>query len=233
MNTPEISKESLPAHGRLPYPSREEDSRELALVAGLRTGDNAAYEELLRRYERQIFGLAVRMTRNEADAEEVLQNVFLQIFRKIDTFGGDSALSTWIYSVTSNAALMLLRKRRRTREVPDSSDDSGESLARQREPESHWSRLPESQFDSAVLVDQVESALAQLPAEQYQAFVLRDVEGKSAPEAARELGVTVAALKSRLHRARLHLRDALSEPSQAPVPAPAPEANLMSGCCCC
>lgn len=222
---------NLTALHRPSYPTREEDSRESALVAGLRAGDNAAYEELLRRYERQIFGLAVRMTRNEADAEEVLQNVFLQIFRKIDTFGGDSALSTWIYSVTSNAALMLLRKRRRTREVSDHSDEQGESLSRDREPESHWSRLPQMQLESAELVDRVEAALSELPAEQYQAFILRDVEGKSAPEAAKELGVSVAALKSRLHRARLHLREVLGESEMPQIAPPVPEYEMLSGCC--
>lgn len=214
------------------WPDREHDPRELALVAALRAGDNGAYEELLRRYERQIFGLAVRMTRNEADAEEVLQNVFLQVFRKIDTFSGDSALSTWIYSVTSNAALMLLRKRRRTREVPESNDESGESLTHAREPETHWSRMPQLQLESADLIDRIEAALSELPAEQYQAFYLRDVEGKSAPEAAGELGVSVAALKSRLHRARLHLRETLDPKEETRLPPAKPGFDLQQCCSC-
>lgn len=193
-----------------PYGS-EAAAPQQALLEGLKAGDSAAYEQLLADYQDKIYRLAWRMTRNDADAEEVVQNVFLQIFRKIDTFEGNSSLSTWIYRVTSNAALMLLRSRKKN---TDSLEDAFPRYAEDghvEDPEPAWGNLPEERLLSDEALGKVDDAVARLAPEYRAVFVLRDVEGQSTEEVAEALGLSVSAVKSRLHRARLYLRKRLGD----------------------
>lgn len=182
------------------------------LVAGLRAGDPEAFETLLRKYEAQIYRIAFGITRNSADAEEVCQDVFLNVFKNIEGFEGKSSLGTWIYRIATNAALMKVRGRPKSVEVPWDEvlprfNEEGSHLA----PVPDWSRDPEAALLRAELQTVLRGVLEELPAEYRAAVLLRDVEGLPTDEAARALGLTVPALKARLHRGRLFLRGRLGE----------------------
>ncbi|MBI2114189.1 MAG: sigma-70 family RNA polymerase sigma factor [candidate division NC10 bacterium] len=182
------------------------------LVAGLRAGDPEAVESLLARYEARIYRLALGITRNSADAEEVCQDVFLNVFRNIEGFEGKSSLGTWIYRIATNAALMKVRGKSRSLEVP-----WDEVLPRFSQEGSHltpvpdWSKDPEAALLQTELRTVLGQALEDLPGEYRAVVLLRDVEGLPTDEAANALGLTVPALKARLHRGRLFLRGRLGE----------------------
>ncbi len=196
-----------------PHPKKKRqapgEGPERALVRALQQGAPEAYEKLLSDYEDRVYRLAFRFTRNRADAEEVTQNVFLQVFRKIGTFQGESALSSWIYRVTANAALMHLRKRRRKEEPLEDHLPEIENPASAVDGEPP-PLLPEDRVLSGEAVRRIDEAVAGLPEDYRAVFVMRDVEGLSNEEVAGALGLKVPAVKSRLHRARLKLRDALA-----------------------
>lgn len=182
------------------------------LVGGLRAGDPGAFESLLAKYEARMYRLALGITRNSADAEEVCQDVFLNVFKKIERFEGKSSLGTWLYRIATNAALMKIRGKARSVEVP--WDDI---LPRFSEEGSHltpvpdWSKDPEASLLQTELRTVLRRALEELPSEYRAVVLLRDVEGLPADEAAMALGLTVPALKARLHRGRLFLRGRLAE----------------------
>jgi RNA polymerase sigma-70 factor (ECF subfamily) len=188
---------------------------EAALLRRLGAGDARALEDVMARHATRVYRLARGVTRNEADAEEVVQDVFLTIARKHETFEGRAALSSWIYRITMNAAL---NKRRGLRaEVETPLDD----LLPAFEPDGHragdrslvladWSGTPERVLLSAESRAAVRAALDRLPAHYRAVVVLRDVEGLTNEEAAESLGETVAVVKSRLHRARMALREQLT-----------------------
>ena len=181
------------------------------LVKRLKTGDREAFGALLRRYQGKVYRLAMNMTRSPQDAEEVTQDVFLAVYRKIGEFDGRAAFSTWLYRVASNAALMKLRGRRSEPHL--SIEEEGPAFA----PDGHfarpvadWSELPEDRLLSAERRRVLEQAIDALPPDYKAVVVLRDVEGLSNQEVAEILGATVLAVKSRLHRARLALRERLA-----------------------
>ena len=181
------------------------------LVERLKTGDREAFGALLRRYQGKVYRLAMNMTRSPQDAEEVTQDVFLAVYRKIGDFDGRAAFSTWLYRVASNAALMKLRGRRSEPHL--SIEEEGPAFA----PDGHfarpvadWSELPEDRLLSAERRRVLEQAIDALPPDYKAVVVLRDVEGLSNQEVAEILGTTVLAMKSRLHRARLALRERLA-----------------------
>lgn len=181
---------------------------DLELIEEFRTGKQLSFEELLSRYSSKVFSLASRLTRNPEDAEEVLQDVFITVHRKIAGFEGKSSFSSWLYRVTVNAAFMKLRKRRQDPSV------SLEDIAQQAHAVSAL-RSPESAFvDSQSMRNQVlealEVAIRKLPDDYRPVFILRDVDGLTSREVSRILELTVPAVKSRLHRSRLMLRRRLS-----------------------
>lgn len=185
------------------------------LIERLRQGDTQALEALMARYSGRVYRLAFGITRNDADAEEIVQDVFLTLFRKIDTFEERSALGTWIYRVTANAALIKRRGKRVELEVlledylPRFLEDG------HREGDraflcADWSRRPDEVAQGVETRAILTQALERLP-DTYRAVVLlRDLEGLSNEEAAEVLGETVASVKSRLHRARMALREQLT-----------------------
>ena len=195
---------------------------EQQLISQLKARNDAALETLMARYETKVFGLARRVTGNREDAEEVLQDVFLTVVQKIETFRGDSKLSTWIYRVATNASLMKLRKRPKVQMLPleeelgPAIDARGQLTA----PIVDWTRLPPDQLERKELVQRIEQVMEQLPEEYRSVFVLRDIEGLSAEEACEVLNLSVAALKSRLHRARLFMRKQLADFAKASRLAP-------------
>lgn len=188
---------------------------ELALIDRLRAQDASVLEALMERHAPRVFRVAFGITRSHADAEEVVQDVFLTLFRKIHTFEGRAALGSWIYRVTTNAALQKRRGQRAAREVvlepplPAFNADgrrAGDPASRGAD----WSRTPEADLLSQEMRGILSKAMDGLP-DQYRAvLVLRDIEGLSNEEVAQVVGDTVPAVKSRLHRARMALREELT-----------------------
>jgi RNA polymerase sigma-70 factor (ECF subfamily) len=161
-------------------------------------------------YAPRIYAVARRMLGNDADAEDVTQDVLLQVVRKLDTFRGDSQLGTWLHRVTVNAALAHRQKRanREKFESGDAVDDLPADAADR--PLSSWNVPPDEQALAAEQAGIIEKAIADLPEPFRDVYVLADVEGLPNSEIGEMLGLSVPAVKSRLHRARLRMRDALS-----------------------
>ena len=182
---------------------------ELELVASARKGDTASFSVLLRRYEGKIFRLAMNITQNREDAEDVLQEAFLKAYEHLDQFQGNSRFYTWIVRIAVNQALMKLRKRRSDRAVSlDEQIDTGEDTV-VREIAA-WDPDPEQQYSQEELHRILTSAVDDLAPIYRTVFTLRDVDGLSTEETAEVLDLTVPAVKSRLLRARLQLRDKLT-----------------------
>jgi len=183
---------------------------ESLLVSEAKAGNYAAFEELVNRYEKKIYRLGMNITGNREDAEDVLQEAFLKAFEHLPEFREDSRFYTWIVRIAVNEALMKLRKRRTSREVPieDSSDEGGEVLVREF---ADWKPNPEQEYARAELEGILEGWVKALPAGFRTVFYLRDVEGLSTEETADLLNLSVGAVKARLFRARLRLREELSK----------------------
>jgi RNA polymerase sigma-70 factor (ECF subfamily) len=182
---------------------------EAAIVAQARLGDAKAFSELLRRYEGKIFRLAQHITQNREDAEDVLQEAFLKAYEHIDQFQGQSKFYTWIVRIAVNQALMKLRKRKSDRSVSlDETIDTGEdTVAREI---AAWDENPEQQYSREEINEILSSAIDGLAPIYRAVFVLRDVDDLSTEETAEALELSVPAVKSRLLRARLQLRDKLT-----------------------
>ena len=183
------------------------------LVARARAKDFAAFEQLLDRYEDKIFRLAYRFVRNETEAKEILQDTFLSIWRKLDTFKGDAQFSSWLYRVAANAALMRLRAQKRhpevsTEELPiDFLDNYGHLPA----TGENWAKRPDEELQSEELRRHIQAAVDDLPEIYRTVFLIRDVEGLSTEETAEVLQISIPTVKTRLHRARLALRETISK----------------------
>ncbi len=170
------------------------------LVTAARGGDRAAVEELLARYEPNIYRFGLRMCGDEEAAREVLQETLLAAFRHLPGFRGDAALSTWLYQIARSFCIKERRGQRPTRSIDDARASELVDPAPQPDARTHAREIGEA----------VSRAIAVLPPEQREVLILRDVEGLSAEQAAEVVGVEVGALKSRLHRARMGLRTALA-----------------------
>jgi len=182
---------------------------EVELVSRAREGDTASFSVLLRRYEGKIFRLAMNITQNREDAEDVLQEAFLKAYEHLDQFQGNSRFYTWIVRIAVNQALMKLRKRRSDRAVSlDEQIDTGEDTV-VREIAS-WDPDPEERFSRDELHEILSGAIDELAPIYKTVFTLRDVDGLSTEETAEALDLSVPAVKSRLLRARLQLRDKLT-----------------------
>ena len=182
------------------------------LVARARTKDFAAFEELVDRYEDKIFRLAFRFVRNETEAKEIVQDTFLLVWRKQDTFKGDSQFGSWLYRVATNTALMRLRAQRRhpeisTEELPIDYLDNYGQLPPAGE---NWAKRPDDELQSDELRRRIQKAVDELPEIYRTVFIIRDVEGLSTEETAEVLEISIPTVKTRLHRARLALRDAIT-----------------------
>jgi RNA polymerase sigma-70 factor (ECF subfamily) len=188
---------------------------DLALVERLRAGDATALEPLMERYATRIYRVAYGITRSGADAEEVVQDVFHTLFRKIDSFEGRAALGTWIYRIATNAALLRRRGKRHELEVkledylPTYRED-GHREGDRAWLLADWSDTPEQELLSRETRALVHQAIDALPEHYRAVLVLRDVEGLSNEETAVVVGESVASVKSRLHRARMALRERLT-----------------------
>lgn len=168
-------------------------------------------ETIFRDYAGQIYQLARRMLGSDADAEDVTQDVLLQVVRKLDTFRGDAAPSTWLHRITVNAALAHRRKKavREEHQVRDPLDYFLED-GHHRAPVGQWSVSPDEQILDEETQELIEQAIAKLPESYRDVFILADIEQLPNAEIAKMLGDTLPAVKSRLHRARLLMREALA-----------------------
>ncbi|SRR5574340_315143 len=182
---------------------------ESALLERTRSGDARAFTDLVRRYEGKIFRLAQNITQNREDAEDVLQETFLKAYEHLDQFQGNSKFYTWIVRIAVNQALMKLRKRRTDKIVSmDETIDTGEDTVTREI--AAWDESPEQRYSreeiNSILIDAIDSLAAPYRA----VFVLRDMEELSTEETAEALDLSVPAVKSRLLRARLQLREKLT-----------------------
>jgi RNA polymerase sigma-70 factor (ECF subfamily) len=190
------------------------DQTECALVERLRGRDEHALAELASLYGNKIFQLAFRYLRNHEDAEEVVQDVLLKVFAKIEMFRGDAALSSWIYRITFNTSMSRLRRTRAARlaevtelEIGTSNNEDG--------PGAHdpadWSNMADEEMLRHELRERLVEAVGDLPAIYREPVILRDFKGMTTEEASATLRVKDQTLKSRLHRGRLLLRDKLAD----------------------
>src|SRR5215831_5310789 len=193
----------------MPVSSQTPTPDETEVLSLAREGDVKAFSELVRRYEGKIFRLAQHITGNREDAEDVLQETFLKAYEHLDQFQGNSKFYTWIVRIAVNQALMKLRKRKTDKTVSiDETIDTGEdTLVREI---AAWDEDPEQRFSREELGEILDGAIENLDPLYRSVFVLRDIEEMSTEETAEALGLSVPAVKSRLLRARLQLREKLT-----------------------
>ena len=190
---------------QLPSSIAKED--EHLLVAAAKRGDGAAFEELVNRYERKIFRLTMNITRNREDAEDAMQDAFLKSYSHLKDFQEDSRFYTWLVRIAANEALMRLRKRRPNQFSLDEPIEGDEDLM-PRELQD-WGPSPEQKFAQTEMHEILSDVIDKLEPDFRVVFVLRDIEELSTEETAKTLGISVPAVKSRLLRARLKLRQKL------------------------
>jgi RNA polymerase sigma-70 factor (ECF subfamily) len=183
------------------------------LVARAAAGDDSAFEALVRRYQARVFRLACRLT-SDSEAPDVLQDTFLQVYRHLPSFRGDSQFRTWLYRIATNAALM--HRRARARRPADSLDmylpqfdADGRHAATPAELQ--VASCADQMLDRQVLAQKARDVIARLPDLYREAFVLRDLEEMSTAQVAQTLGIEPSTVRQRVHRARLMLRGYLSE----------------------
>ncbi|MBI5543951.1 MAG: sigma-70 family RNA polymerase sigma factor [Deltaproteobacteria bacterium] len=176
-----------------------------------RRDEQVAFERLVTLYRSKVFGLALRMTKDRGEAEEIVQETFLSAWRHLDAFRGDAAFGSWVYRICANFCLMKLRRRKV--EAPAQEEEQGPRFdADGRLVESagiDWSRSSEAQVLDHELRCAITCATATLPEEHRAVFLLKDIDGLSYEEIGQAVGATIPAVRSRLHRARLAMREAI------------------------
>ena len=189
-------------------PSKVVKDDEGALVAAAKAGDVSAFETLVGRYERKIFRLTQNITQNREDAEDAMQEAFLKAYEHLDNFEGNSRFYTWLVRIAVNQALMKLRKRRPNQVSLDEDIETGEdSMPREVED---WGPSPEQRYEQTELSEILSQVIGELDPSFRVVFQLRDIEELSTEDTAEALGLSVPAVKSRLLRARLKLRQKLN-----------------------
>lgn len=185
----------------------DRDAEEL-MVRRLKAGDKAACAQCVELHSPGVFRLALRLLGDEAEAEDVLQETFLSAFKAIGSFEWRAGLQTWLYRIAYNAAMMRLRRRGPlTVAVELPSEDGAEAVPQEL---FDWCCLPEQDFESAEARRELDRAIGELPEKLKAVFVMRELEGLSTEQAAETLGISPENVKTRLHRARLWLRERLA-----------------------
>lgn len=184
-------------------------SEEKELLASLRAGSQEAFHQLFEMYSHRMFRLAAGILGNDQEAEDVVQDTFLRFFERLDKFKGRSQVGTWLYRVVHNLSIDRLRRRKPTVDWDDAATAESAPLLM---PAifADWSRAPESLLERSEIKAQLGKAIAALPVILRSVFVLRDIEDLSTSETAEILGISAGAVKVRLHRARLFLRERLA-----------------------
>ena len=178
-------------------------------IEALRTGDRAEFARLVDTFSAPIYRLGLKMLGNAQDAEDILQNTFLNALTHLSNFEGRSSVSTWLYRIAANEALMLIRKRKSSINIEDMQREDADDVPL---PETFvdWSILPEKELLSGEGKNAIEAAVKSLPESLRMVFILRDVEDLSIKETAEILNLTEVNVKTRLLRARMALREELS-----------------------
>lgn len=181
------------------------------LISQIKKGDERAFSKLVQRYEQTVWGFAFKLCRDREKAEESFQDTFVNVFRKIDQFDGRSKFSTWLYSIVANNCLMK-RRRRKIEDLLESLDEppdtEDETVQRQLVA---WDDTPVEKLLHGELKEQLDAAIQKLPDDYRLVFVLRDLEQRTAEETSKITGLSVPAVKSRLRRSRIFLRQQLHE----------------------
>jgi RNA polymerase sigma-70 factor (ECF subfamily) len=181
---------------------------DMALVHACKRGDAAAFEQLVKRYDGRLFSIAQHVTHNREDAQDAVQEAFLKVFRKLTQFRENSQFSTWLFRITVNESLMKLRKQRSAREVSIDEDFQSEEDMSPLDV-ADWAPDPEELYRGSELRNILRRTLQKLQPGLRVVFVLRDIEGLSTEQTAEVLELTSVAVKARLWRARLQLRERL------------------------
>lgn len=185
-------------------------------IAALQNGDRVEFARLVEAYSGQIYRLALKMLHNQQDAEDILQETFIKAYQALPSFEGRSSLSTWLYRIGTNEALMYLRRKRPQQVSVEQPSDQEEEQAPLEIVD--WCCLPEGELMSAESRAYLERSIDDLPESLRVVFLLRDIEGLSTREAAEVLDLTETAVKTRLSRARLKLREMLTAYFRERVP---------------
>jgi RNA polymerase sigma-70 factor (ECF subfamily) len=196
----------------------EQTLDERLLIAKAKNGDQRAFTALVNRYEDMVYSFSLKICRDQEKAEETLQDTFVNVFRKLRQFDGKSKFTTWLYSIVTNNCLMK-RRRSMMSEVTISLEepaefhegDHGEHVGAQVQTIPPWKDSPLQSVMTAELRQLLDKAIQRLPLDYRVVFVLRDVEGESSEETAKILKLSIAAVKSRLRRARVFLREQLND----------------------
>lgn len=188
------------------------------MIAAILAGETALYHELIRPHERSVYLMALSFMKNEAEAEDVTQEAFLKAFRNLATFRHESQFSTWLISITLNEARGRLRKQNAVRleslDAPEEERSVSPTLLRD------WREIPSEALERQEVRGILQQAVSGLPDIYRQVFLLRDVEELNVSETAQVLDISIAAVKVRLHRARLMLQKQLTPMLKSVVPAP-------------
>ena len=193
--------------------TQQKENREVeeALVKDFQAGNLDAYDKIVELYQKRIYALSFNLMRNQMDAQDVAQEVLLTLFKKIHTFQGKSAFSSWVYRITLNSSYMKLRSKKKEPKISiDELLPSFNSTGFQQEKIQDWSENTESLLFTNETREIINKAVGLLPEKEKVVFLLRDVEGLSTEKVSEVLDLTIPAVKSRLHRARLFLRKKLS-----------------------
>ena len=205
METTMIAGATLPAQTYMP-------DNDTALVQASRGGDVAAFEQLLKRYDAKLLRIAQKVTQNPEDAEEAVQEAFFKAYQKLDQFQGHAKFSTWLIRITLNESLMKLRKQRATlKQLVDNDVDADSDSERRQFDVADWAPNPEMLYRASEFREILITSLQRLSPALKVVFVLRDIEEHSLRETSEILNLTETAVKTRLSRARLQLREDLSK----------------------
>lgn len=188
----------------------EKAAEDILLVERVKSGDFVAFERLVKKYEARVYNHCLRFFKRQEDVEDVLQETFLKMYRSLDTFRGESAFSTWLFKIATNFCLMRLRKEKKVDfvSIDQPMEFDGSMLER---GIVDWSKNPSIIASNEEVRKALDAAIAEIPEDKRVVLILKDVEGFSNVEIGQMLDMSVAAVKSRLHRARLQLRESLSQ----------------------
>ena len=197
---------------------------DLLVVERVLSGETNAFEELVRRHEKRVYRTTLAITKNEQDAEEALQETFIKAYKNLSTFRRESRFTTWLTRIAINQGLQILRARRPTVSIEEQQEQGGLPLPTRVED---WYSNPELRYARRQLQEIVEEAIQSLPDIYRVVFVMRDVQGEGTRETADALGIAIPAAKSRLLRARLMVREALSRRLARPATVKSQMMHLM------
>lgn len=214
--------------------SERESTQEQFSIQALREGDRAEFAKVVEAYSEKMYRLILKMLRNPQDAEDVLQETFLKAYRGFEDFRGNAKISTWLYRIATNEALMFLRQKEEPKVSIDKQAlaDDGQAYTPMKIVD--WCCLPEEELLSSEAMDYLDRAIDQLSESMRITFLLRDLEGLSTRETAEVLDISKAAVKTRLSRARMHLRERLSgyygqKLDASPIDRSHPSGNTLEG----